>query len=404
MPIVNGMPVGAFVYFLDKEPPSPAGGTLAVAEILPPLPSAPEDKWHRPELHLSTLSTPRSLELWKEPEEETVRLVATSTPQDLPLFLGELSSAYPGMRTERLNHAVPPWLQKVKECCQQGYGLFMIDYEQDHALPFCAWDPLQPRRLVEDTIRMCAATPGGIWMQIAYCAYNWSTFAEEGSVKMQTYVEMIEQGIDVPKFARGPSVPLGGGILPRVSIPLPKVVMEHQDHPLKGTTLHEHGMQIAREYFQKGQKQGMIAVVRGAILSAQPPEQFCTVHVRPSYDCLALYSYQDMRFMKWMIARALPDPTELLTLHAQGGFMTEWRAWNQRKDGTVEEGEGKRELIPALCLTPEELPLLVHLPTSPNLPIRYTRGTRLPQIAGGTQAPAGGGGEAGDDWIVLGEI
>jgi hypothetical protein len=416
VPIVNGVPIGGFIYFINKEPPAPS--VLAAMEVIPPLPAGAgqiEDKWHRPELHLSVLSTPRSLELWKEPGEETVSLVVTSTPSDLPLFTKELDAAYPGTRTERLKEAIPPWLKKAKEYCQRGYDLFLFDYEQDHALPFCAFDPLQPRRLIEDFVRNAAVTEYGVWVQIAYCTYNWSWMAEEASIRMQAFVEACERGIDVPTWVRGPDVSIGGGLVPRIGVPTPKMVLKHQDHPLRGSSLHEHGMQIAREYFTKAQKQGLIAVVRGALLSRQPPEQFYTVHVKPSFDSFVLYSYTDVRFLKWMMTRAIPDPTELLKLHAEGGFMTQWRTWSLGEDGRAVEGEGggerKRELVPTICLTPEELPLFVHLPTSPNLPIKYTRGTRLPQMGeapagrGGIEGEGGGGGEEKEeDWVVLGEF
>ncbi|MDG6981811.1 MAG: hypothetical protein JRN51_11975, partial [Nitrososphaerota archaeon] len=107
------------------------------------------------------------------------------------------------------------------------------------------------------------------------------------------------------------------------------------------------------------------------ILSRDPPEQLASAlaGVKMSFDYLALWLYADPRMLRWLRSRALPNPTKFLEMHAQGGFLREW-------------GKG-RELIPVLCATTEEMPILVHLPQDPQLSgvIEYSRAGGLPSPA-----------------------
>lgn len=64
-----------------------------------------------------------------------------------------------------------------------------------------------------------------------------------------------------------------------------------------------------------------------------------------------------------------PEPEQMLMMHARGGFLAEW-------------GRG-RKLIPALCVMPEELGALVHLPLDPNLPIEHARAGGVPETSMG---------------------
>lgn len=73
--------------------------------------------------------------------------------------------------------------------------------------------------------------------------------------------------------------------------------------------------------------------------------------------------------IRWLRSRALPNPAKLLEMHAKGGFLRDW-------------GKG-RELLPDLCVTSEELPILVHLPQDPQLSgvVEYSRSGGLPSPA-----------------------
>ncbi|MEM2189615.1 MAG: hypothetical protein QXG35_09860 [Nitrososphaerota archaeon] len=86
--------------------------------------------------------------------------------------------------------------------------------------------------------------------------------------------------------------------------------------------------------------------------------------IKLELDSLCAYPFRDPRALRWMRIRGVPDPTYFLDLHARGGFLKPW-------------GRG-RELIPALCVTPHELPAIIHLPTEPSLPIEYARTPPLP--------------------------
>jgi hypothetical protein len=104
------------------------------------------------------------------------------------------------------------------------------------------------------------------------------------------------------------------------------------------------------------------------VLSKDPPLQLQSdlSQVKVSYDYLQPWFYSDPRMIRWLRSRAIPVPTKLLEAHAQGGFLYDW-------------GAG-RELIPVLCLTTEELPIVAHLPQDAQLSdvVSYDRSGGLP--------------------------
>jgi hypothetical protein len=80
-----------------------------------------------------------------------------------------------------------------------------------------------------------------------------------------------------------------------------------------GSTIHIHGKKIAREYFEKSQKKWIIVSIRGMVASLvkSPPNDAIASalgRVKISYDYLAPYFYQDVRMIRWLRSRAVPNP------------------------------------------------------------------------------------------------
>ncbi len=352
---------GSFSYFLGQEFKDKARRSCALVQ--PPFPtSSPQPNV------VGSISTPRSIELWKEPESEVVHVVVSSTPEDLPVLLRELGSVYPGMRVVKIDEKEPAFVSHSSEYLKLGDGWdgWFFDIEQAHALPGTWFDMKQEQLLLENLVRALKGKGG--WLQVCWQSYSWGGYIEGTSMRIQQMVKEIEKGVEVttpgldPVGAVGLAFGKGGG----GGIKMDKKTVPH---PAAGSTLAIHGPGIAKDYFEKGQRDGIIVSIRGFILSKTPPEQLkgAVASVKMDYDFLTPWYYQDPRGFRWLRSRAIPDPTEILKVHAANGGFGEWGR--------------SRELIPVLCVTPEEMPLLVHLPQDPGLlgVVHYARSGGLPE-------------------------
>jgi len=380
MPFVKdpetGKPVflGAFWFFLGDEriePADPLGRSFL--RIRPPLlttgRSGTEERGGVGSI--GSISSSRTLELWKEPVSDKVEIVATTSPQDAEVFAREWASAYHGCRVESCDRSEPAWVSHASSLLaapqqDQDKALWFFDAEQTHALPGCWFDTEQPRTLVDALIRALKGRGRAGWIQFAWADFDWTHYLEAASMILQAKVEEIERGreVTVPRFnPAGLTGLLGGGGSP--------ISMERKTvpHEAAGSTIHVHGRAIAKEYFEKAQHPPLILSLRGMVIGDKhTPDhlQGALSTVKISYDYLGLFHYPTARMIRWLRKRDIPNPAKMLELHARGGFLYDW-------------GKG-RELIPALCLTPEELPALVHLPSDPGLlgVVDYTRASGLP--------------------------
>ena len=348
---------GAFSYFFDQAfEKSPR----AFVEVHPPFPSSQSKTKFKSAI--GAISAARSIELWKEPEDETIRIIASAIPEDLQMLERELSASYPGTKTTSLNQTEPNFVQHASEYMKEGYIDYWFDIEQAHALPGVWYDLEQARTLVDGLVRSLKGKAA--WVEIAWCYYDWTHFVEAASITMQKAVDEIRRGTTV-------TTPTFGGFGPNFT-PKLGVSTTRRPHDASGGTIDVQGDRIAKQYFEKGQRSPVIVSIRGVILSKDSAEHLKSAvnDVKiSSLDYLAPWFYTDPRMLRWLRSRALPDPTRMLQMHAQGGFLHEW-------------GKG-RELIPVLCATTEELPTLVHLPQDPQLSgvIEYSRAGGLPSPA-----------------------
>jgi hypothetical protein len=147
---------------------------------------------------------------------------------------------------------------------------------------------------------------------------------------------------------------------------------QKQEKPtlLSGSTLHQIGKKLADMALRKGQKPPLILEIHGIAVGTDETVPMITQpfnSVRNDFDFLMPVDYSTSRMMRWLRSRALADPTEQLKVYAQTGCLGG-------------EFGYERELIPALCLVPEEVPVFIHLPTEPGLPVNYTRTSFVPSL------------------------
>lgn len=334
----------SFKAYMEQTPEKTPG---ILYEVSPPL-----DPARKPVLaSLEALAgpIPRTLEIWREPDGKIRICVYVENETVLEIW----KSAYPGCKFQKMEKTEPEFVNTLKECP------YFFSVEQGHALPFMFLDPKQAGTFIDHLIRLMNVP---CWIQIVFQSYHWGDYAEEAAMCWQQAVTEftekklapkweVKSGIDVkPSFEYAPA-----------------------SAKLTSTTIVRLGPTIAEQYFQKSHSPAGITLHISGLV-AEPTTTLASAFstVKINLDGLFAIEFRDARALRWMRARATPDPAPFLTLHAKGGFLKDW-------------GKG-RELIPTLCLTPQELPIFVHLPTDPDLPIKYTRTGGIPQLI---STPAG---------------
>lgn len=293
-----------------------------------------------------------SLEFWRESADEPVRIVVGVPNRSA---LKPLGQAYPGVQFQPLGgKAEPSFIRSLEQ------PPVFFSAEHAHALPFVQYEPDYNAFLN----RLIAAMTGPCWVQAVWALWNWTLHAEEAAMRISAWIQSVEEG----SVAVAPDVSVfASAIMGQVRLPQARV--EREESPMKASTLYQIGRRIAQEYFQKAQSTPLLLHIRGLLVPghAYPAFDAAFTSVRVHWDMLVDYSLKDPRVLRWLRARALPDVSEQLRWHAEGGFLSEW-------------GEG-RELISGLCLTPEELPVFIGLPADPSLPVRWTRRPGIPHAA-----------------------
>ena len=337
---MKGVPkyLPAFKAYMEQTPEKTPG---ILYEVSPPL-----DPARKPVLaFLEALAgpIPRTLEIWREPDGKIRICVYVENETVLEIW----KSAYPGCKFQKMEKTEPEFVNTLKECP------YFFSVEQGHALPFTFLDLKQAGTFIDHLVRLMNVP---CWIQIVFQRYHWGEFAEEAAMCWQQAVMELTEKKLAPKWE------IKSGIDVR-----PSFEYAPASAKLTSTTIVQLGPTIAEQYFEKSHATaGIILHIRGLV--AEPTTTLASAFstVKINLDGLFAIEFRDARALRWMRARATPDPAPFLTLHAKGGFLKEW-------------GKG-RELIPTLCLTPQEMPIFVHLPTDPSLPVNYTREGSIPQL------------------------
>lgn len=305
-------------------------------------------------------STPFSLELWREDEDSPIRIVYGVPNRGA---LKPLEQAYPGALIRPLEGpAEPGFIRQLPETP------VFFSAELAHALPFTFFEPDYGAFLN----RLAAAMTGPCWVQAVWALRDWAFMAEEAAMRLSAWIQSVEEG----SIAVAPDVSaLSSAMLGHTR--LPQIRVEREESPQKASTVYQIGRKIAQEYFAKAQSTPILLHIRGLLVPgyAYPSFDAAFSSVRVHWDMLVDVPVRDPRALRWMRARALPDVSEQLKWHAEGGFLCEW-------------GKG-RELVAGLCVTPEELPVFIGLPTDPSLPVKWTRKPAIPRAASALEEEEG---------------
>jgi hypothetical protein len=324
-------------YFASK--PTPCN--LELFELSPPL---EPDKVDYGALSGFFTVAPRTIEIWFE--DGVAKLVCGTESLS---SLAPLRQAYKGIKITPLEMTEPDFVSKLKTQPQ------FFDAELMHGLPFTLID----RNCGEFLDKLVGVLNGDAWIEITWMSYNWGAYAEAASNVFTKVSREIRAGMTIKTPTLVPK-----GLTFGVNFK-----KEHVPSPHEGTSIHEYGLAIGEEYFQKGQQAGLILHVRGLVTG---PGQLDLINgalsnLKIHCDYASVCPYDDARALAWMRTRDLPDPAAFLDMHAKGGFLQPW--------------EKGRELVPVFCINPDELANFIGFPTSATLPISYARGKGLPQVA-----------------------
>ena len=256
--------------------------------------------------------------------------------------LKTLESAYPGAKFEKSDKLDPDFYRELNE---NAVCFFVV---RNHALPWTIADSDNRITYVNDIIRNIDVP---CQIQILVQDYDWTGLAEEAAMKMQATIIKMKQGKTQLTFD------------PRqiFTTELGKPKAE-----ILGSTLVQRGPEIVEDYFEKAHGTPLILSIRGIVAQPTSTLSSALTGIKLRNDSLIVVTSRDPRMLRWLRARAIPDPKPFLELHAKGGFLRDW-------------GKG-RELVPAECVVPSELVLYLHLATDPTLPVEYTRTGAIPQL------------------------
>jgi len=322
----------SFTAYLADVPPKVLG---TLYEIRPP-----QDAPQRPDPRfLQTVAdpVPRALEIWRELDGK-IRICLFGDEATVNIF----ASAYPGSKIDKVTATEPDFVKTLEK------SPVFFSVELAHSLPFSAVEVPNLPAFVDNLIRLM---PPGTWLQLVFQSFQFGGLAEQAAMAWTKVLLDAKKKKETVEYKGGSSW---------------GVKTEAPATEITSSTVVQMGGAIAEDAFRKAHASGIILHIRGLTVQGGGWLDAALASIEIQNDFLCAYGFEDPRALRWMRARAIPNPTPFLEMHAKGGFLKAW-------------GRG-RELVPCLCLTPTELPVFIHLPTDPNLPVNWTRSVGVPTM------------------------
>jgi hypothetical protein len=379
----EGRWIGAFSTYISNDKLNEALKKLQpvkCCEIRPALVSQPGQ--------ITAIYDARFLEYWKEPELAQVRLVGAHDEHDSS-FEDEIKAAVPGTEARPLNKTEPDFISRIPTLIKEGWHFVVFDIEGSSAFPGLAYKSTDGS-LQEQIVPKLKAC--GAWIQVGWQLYPYGTYIEQAQRLLELIADTIDQGVErTVGYDVRPGIKIGGLGIPSISGRKGKVT-----HPWSNSFYHLQGQQIAKEYAQKTDTNAAIVHVRGIILYKGSPPDLSNIaaHIRATQDSLHPCHYNDSRAIRWMRARALPDPAEYLQQHVNylatilKMVAANRSVWRDDPNGW----RHGRDLIPTQCVNQQELSLFAHLPQSLALGqyVQYARPS-VPELSAGYYTEQGEG-------------
>jgi len=311
----------------------------------------------------------RSFELWWDSKLQTLDIVIVASKADLDKFKQSLINAYPNIDFEDLDNITPEWFDKTNH-----YELFDVGYQHGHF--FTIFDKLKAYQIISNIANTIQLSKHA-WIQIVFKSYPlvdvFQKFLQKTAIHYKTITRTdYTSQYDGFLSSNGPG-----------------------DHPEKYGEFAKNFKTIENYTSLKTQSLQTIVSVRGLVdsnneldLDFSPIESLPVENLRSAIEHMSknTYPYSDFfnekkpkhikinskktKFQRIDIfeQRLLPEPKQHLP-----------RIINDYTGKTFLTGNYKeRQSPPFLILSPEEIPLIIHLP-DPKIPnLILTRKQAMP--------------------------
>jgi hypothetical protein len=300
--------------------------------------------------HIVTEAT-RSFELYKHDDSDTVRLAIRSTLQDIQGYAKSLGVEYQdtGLKI----------LPILGESSSSNYNTYFFDFELTNQFNFTSLEPLQEPMINKLIRAMSTSKNCGIIIQFVFTrSIKWNQIAKFTSSKLSRYLKSVEDGVTKYVFTG-----IGHNFIPTVAaktFPRTKQL---------SSSIYQTGKKLEVIYHQKAQSVPITLSIRGMIVGNQNDFKAAAQNldavfssIRISRDSLEYFDYPDLDVAyKWLENNTITSKYAVEILEENANM------WRNMKWGVG------RDFVQFLCLTPDEFPIFVSLPTDSTLPVSYRR-------------------------------
>lgn len=302
--------------------------------------------------HIVT-ETPRSFEIYKQIGSNIARLAIRTTAYDIDRFARALNLDY-----EKKNEKTLPVSDSTNNIANSKYCFF--DVELIHQFNFTVTTKNQEpimNRLIQI---MTSSKDVGIMIQFVFTkSLMWNTVAENTASNLSRYLKKTEEN-----RARSVLVGFDRHFLPKLSI------KEYPKNEQLSSSTYQIGKKIEKIYHQKASLTPYTLAIRGIIVGNQMDMQNTLQNISSVFgslefvgDSLSCFNYDVdyIRGMSWIENNAIASEYSTKILEKNANMWSDMR-W----------GKG-RDFVPFLCLSADEFPIFVSLPTDPTLSLSYRR-------------------------------
>jgi len=302
--------------------------------------------------YITTRST-RSFELCKQEGVDLIHLMIKAETTDIEGFARSLNTDY-----EFIDTKIPFITCTTSD--PRDYKQYFFDFELTHQFNFTAVEPNQDP-IINKLIRVMSSHKNvGIMIQFIFtCSLGWNVIAEQTAKNLSQYLKSVEQEQVKPTIV---------GFNQYLS---PKFIVKTSPRMTElSSSTYQIGKKIEKIYQRKANSTPITLAIRGTVTGESSDIEhmiqditsvFNTIKfVGDNLDC-HIYDIDYERGQAWLENNSLCSEYSIKILQDNSNMWSDMR-W----------GRG-RDFVPFLCLTLDEFPIFVSLPTDPSLPILYRR-------------------------------
>jgi hypothetical protein len=299
--------------------------------------------------HIVTNAT-RSFEIHKQNNMDFVRLIIRATADDIDGFVKSLNVDYKNVEE-------PCPIDAIRNPSNKQY---FFDFELVHQFNFTILETNQ-EPIINKLIRaMLSVKNCGVMIQFVFTrSLEWNTIAETTAKNLSKYLRIVERG-KIKSTITG----FNKYFIPNLSL------SESPEIEDVSSSVYQTGKKIEKSYHQKVISSPFTLAIRGMAVGESGYVEnalqnimsvFSSVEFLGDYLNCFNYDVSFERGQSWIKNNTLASVYALKILEDNANMWSDMR-W----------GRG-RDFVPFLCLTAQEFPIFVSLPTDPTLAVSYSR-------------------------------